>query len=403
MEGVCVDGAIHKVASQISALSCMEGAWAGVLTAPETLKAYGTMVENVGLAIRANVEAHRKFIKDCDKSIECRRELARGLAQYNLKKANGDWWVSDSEVDKYVKNLDVLSLINQTGVHQQGQKRYCEGLLSAITQKIRSQGLESDDFAMARFQMLAAKEPQCLGTMKMLKPSPNVNTPVEKVSWAKWFAEKGVQIQCYPPGKISELVCYQAAALVADPLVLTGAGVVSGKVVAKMLIRAGVKPTAKATANVSANVTLKSGPKLVAQEFEVANAKGYTFAKVAEKEVTTVKVLSEHGQEVGIIAYHIKGKTLAVDAIRSNVRREGISAVALGKVLKDNPNITVIETKLAMDNKDVARKFLQEGMNCQQALMQTPAYKIRARYGYTKVIRADCTDYTNFAFDVSLP
>lgn len=374
MDGVCVDGAVSKVTKHISPIDCMYGAWEGVLTLPEKLKAYGALVENVGDHIRKNIQAHRKFIAECAQSIECKRQLGRSLQNFSARKADGTWFVPDSEVDTYVKNLDIVSLLDQVSVHKRGMESYCSTLLYNINQEVRREGHTGYEFAKARYEKLLKKDIECVGAMGLTPPEPPpVSEDQPRQSWSEWFEQKGIQLQCYPPGKISELWCYQIADFVVDPLTLTGTGALGGKIALKVIERAGLKKLEKAAA------------ARVFDSFKGA----FTFSKKNEFGIKTITV-ENGGKNMGHLTYTKKGSEIHVLSMKSAEKESGVGTAAFSEMLRDNPNAKVIYTKFSDDNHRILRDLTKGGMSCIEAMKLTPAYKIRAKFGWTKIVNAEC-------------
>lgn len=388
MDGVCVEGAVSKVTKHISPLDCVNGAWKGVLTLPEQVRAYLTIVDNVGTYINKNIEAHRTFVKECSQSLECKRELGRNLQFFSAKKSDGSWFVPDSEVETYVKKLDIMSLLDQVSHHRNGMQNYCTTLLTPINDGLRREGLMSYDFAKARYERLLKKDPQCIGALQMTPPEPpppDVERPQQ--SWSQWFDEKGIQLQCYPPGKVSELWCYQLGAFVADPLTLTGVGAVGGKLAMRAVVSAGLRRAEQKAAATAALETARDAFKV---------------ERVSAGENHIIR-LSDDLNEVGYLQYERKGTVIEIDFVESNAKSKGVATAAFDQMLKDNPKVTLIRSSLALDNKRIVKDAMANGLSCIEAIKLSPAYKIRAKFGWTKIIKAHCPANENYTLEVAKP
>ncbi|HRO67423.1 MAG TPA: hypothetical protein PL182_07655, partial [Pseudobdellovibrionaceae bacterium] len=147
----CQKNAVSYAYQMASPSACLKGAWDGVLSLPETLKAYGLLVENIGDYIHENIKEHRDFLARCDRDPACRREAARSLVQYSEKDRNGRWLVPDSVVDEEAQSTDIVSLLMKVRVHKASFQKYCETVLYGINSDLRSRNLESFDFAGERF------------------------------------------------------------------------------------------------------------------------------------------------------------------------------------------------------------------------------------------------------------
>lgn len=216
----CKTGAVAYAFRTLSPTACLRGAWDGVLSLPETIRAYGMMVEDVGGYIHKNIREHQGFVSRCDRDPSCRRELGRSLAAYSAKDEKGAWLVPDAVVDKEAQSLDIMSLLDLVHVQKGKFRSYCETLLTSINAQVRSEGLASDDFAIARYDRLAAKDPKCIGALAIgARPVPTAEN-----KGGSWLKSLGIKLQCYTPEKITELLCYEVAAMVLDPINLTGGG-----------------------------------------------------------------------------------------------------------------------------------------------------------------------------------
>lgn len=111
------------------------------------------------------------------------------------------------------------------------------------------------------------------------------------------------------------------------------------------------------------------------------------------------------GDEIGYLTYVIdKNKWMQVDymSVRKDERDKGVGSALMASVLKKHPEIKAIEVEvLDADNEKALQKAIKEGLPCVEALMETPAYKIRARFGFTEIFYHDkCRDG---AFSVRRP
>ncbi|HRO68660.1 MAG TPA: hypothetical protein PL182_13895, partial [Pseudobdellovibrionaceae bacterium] len=119
-------------------LGCSKGVWKGVLSIPDQLKAYLLMAESLGDQIRQNSQAHRKFIDECGRDINCRREIARLQVYYGARHPNGSYVVPDSEVDAKAGQENFLLLMEKAAHHQQSLGRLCLAELGNIRRDIEA-------------------------------------------------------------------------------------------------------------------------------------------------------------------------------------------------------------------------------------------------------------------------
>jgi GNAT superfamily N-acetyltransferase len=96
---------------------------------------------------------------------------------------------------------------------------------------------------------------------------------------------------------------------------------------------------------------------------------------------------------VGYLDFIVEKKTLEVDYLSVNApyRRQGVSEALLAVALRENPKVKKIETEaLASTNGDFLEAALKRGLSCEEAIRTTPAYRMRARLGFSKILEAEC-------------
>lgn len=71
--------------------------------------------------------------------------------------------------------------------------------------------------------------------------------------------------------------------------------------------------------------------------------------------------------------------------VERTVRKKGLSKLILAKILELNPQITEIVSSLIQDNEKIFYAYLNQGNSVVEAIKQTPAYKVRANLGFSKI------------------
>lgn len=91
--------------------------------------------------------------------------------------------------------------------------------------------------------------------------------------------------------------------------------------------------------------------------------------------------------DLAVMDYHIFGDELTGISITVEEahRNRGISALLLAKILLTYPQIKKITTSLIDLNRTVARELIAEGKTVTEALIETPAYRIRKRLGFSRI------------------
>lgn len=125
-------------------------------------------------------------------------------------------------------------------------------------------------------------------------------------------------------------------------------------------------------------------------EFEIEQGKG------ASKESLSFKFRRKQDtKELGLIQieYAEANKTLTIVVIGGKDRKEdkdkwkpdGIASALLAYTLTLYPNTQQIEGRIRSDNIRAYEKGIKDGLSEEDALKQTPAYKLRAKFGYTNI------------------
>lgn len=210
---------------------------------------------------------------------------------------------------------------------------------------------------------------------------------------SKGFIERvlennGVMLACYNERKNADLLCY-GVGLILDPTLVAGGGLASLKAAA------GLRRATFAFKEVQAASISKLGytpipkytrPTPSTVRIEITHPEFKTNLGFVEGEVTqSGRVLEVHNIEV----------------LNVNNHRKGLSEYMMAEILKRHPRLRELRTTLAMDNKSIAQKALSSGLNCTEAIKSTPAYKMRAKLGFTQIANAICGGATGHDWSFS--
>lgn len=211
---------------------CSKGVWRGVLNLPEQFKLFFMTIQDIGKLSKE----HQDFLKTCDKDPACRVEAARLQAQFRDRNPNGSYKVSDEEVLKQVRNEDIFSLMARTQQHKDALSRTCQSQLITINRAIETaSGFNEWDLnaLQQRYRKLYQWDPYCPTVLKFDFPTKTGSGH----QGAEWLAELGVKYQCISPDKINDVICFEIAKFVLDPINLVGG---AGGLGAKALNKLGV-------------------------------------------------------------------------------------------------------------------------------------------------------------------
>ncbi len=102
-----------------------------------------------------------------------------------------------------------------------------------------------------------------------------------------------------------------------------------------------------------------------------------------------------------VIATPKPGGPLVIRSVEAHgYYRQGFSKALLEQILNDHPEIQIIETEeLTEMNLTELRNGLKAGLSIADAIRQTPAYKLRARFGFTRIVEGSIND-RNYSFAV---
>lgn len=116
--------------------------------------------------------------------------------------------------------------------------------------------------------------------------------------------------------------------------------------------------------------------------------------KLAKYGVTMLE--AESSRTVGSLEFYFpKPGVLAIDdlAVKEEYRRKGVSEALFAKVLREHPEIEEIRSDaLVQTNEKAIQKELKRGGSCRDAIKATPAYRMRARFGFTELVSFECED-----------
>lgn len=218
--------------------SCARGVWKGLLSFSDQLKAYGMVVENLADFLRAESAENREWIRGCDADQECRRTAARMIGNYRMTKSDGQFVISDEKLDEEIKGRSTLELLLIAQTNKKTLQDDCLRELRKVNDRVKPP--PGDDWTFDhlnnRYEELLRVDPFCPVVLNMSPPDPMVAGGSS--ARRSWLESLGIKWRCYEPNKFNELICYELASLVANPLNVASAG---GGLAASALMTAGVR------------------------------------------------------------------------------------------------------------------------------------------------------------------
>lgn len=108
----------------------------------------------------------------------------------------------------------------------------------------------------------------------------------------------------------------------------------------------------------------------------------------------SVKAYDRVGQ-LGRFEYSIDPKApnrMNIDLVevKARGRNRGLSEAMFARVLNAHPEVTEVKTFMMDLNSEIIKKRLRAGLDCELALLGSPAGLMRIKFGFTRLIRATC-------------
>jgi hypothetical protein len=128
------------------------------------------------------------------------------------------------------------------------------------------------------------------------------------------------------------------------------------------------------------------------------------FDYVNEPEINMV-ILLDHGRSIANLDYDIENGVLTSGFAHVDppYREVGIATLLFERIISTHPEIKIIKSgRLVQTNIYEIEDAINDGASIIEALRETPAYKLRARLGFSEII-PDSIDPNTFSFSVRKP
>lgn len=108
---------------------------------------------------------------------------------------------------------------------------------------------------------------------------------------------------------------------------------------------------------------------------------------------TTALTMYESGHRAAVLVYRIMpDRTLSIDVAQTDpgFRNMGYNSTLFQRMLSQVRGVTEIESTLMEDNLQIYQNVRRNHPDWSpaRAVMETPAYRVRARYGFSRIIEA---------------
>lgn len=141
------------------------------------------------------------------------------------------------------------------------------------------------------------------------------------------------------------------------------------------------------------NVESKLNTKLnvfVRLDDEAAGVRDYSIRIRDNREVYAIALFSFYED--------IANTEIIQMRVYSPYKKLGLGSLMMEEILKTLPKTEAIIVRgLKDDNLEVLEKYLKEGYSQIDAIKKTPAYKIRAKFGFSEIIRGTITIKDGFS------
>ncbi len=164
---------------------------------------------------------------------------------------------------------------------------------------------------------------------------------------------------------------------------------------------------------------LSTSDKLTPEQFIDTQALGYIpiiSDKIINRGENNFSFYAYHeinGQKEIIGGFHYgledNGGTLVIDLVRTEpeARKAHISVALFARLLAEHPKITKIKSILVDNNLQIISNNLTNGLNLEDSVKNTPAYKLRLRFGFSKItvleLHRSSYGYSGLSLEVMKP
>ncbi len=110
--------------------------------------------------------------------------------------------------------------------------------------------------------------------------------------------------------------------------------------------------------------------------------------------------IGDSPETVGFIEYNYNSKDksvyISIMMVEPEAKKTGIGSGLFTQVVSQHPEAALVDATLAMDNFAAFREALKNNKTVEEALQQTPFYKMASRNGFTKIIMRDTDNPKNY-------
>jgi GGDEF domain-containing protein len=139
---------------------------------------------------KAEIAARKKFLNDCERSMECKKNIARLTNRYGNTNSKGEFIESDEKVLAYIKNLSFKRLYMEMQRDQDSKRNYCEQILLEKSQFVYLTQTQKTATQQRQeiFNRINTEAPYCPGLLQLPSPAlesvtvPSPKTPFDQLT-----------------------------------------------------------------------------------------------------------------------------------------------------------------------------------------------------------------------------
>lgn len=117
------------------------------------------------------------------------------------------------------------------------------------------------------------------------------------------------------------------------------------------------------------------------------------FSTKLEGNEKSLILLDESNELIAEAYFSVKDnllKIILIDILEKKNYKKGISTFLFAHILNQYPSIQKVEASISGENYKVFSTNFNNGLSCEEALLTTPAAKIRLKFGFRKILEANC-------------
>jgi ribosomal protein S18 acetylase RimI-like enzyme len=132
-------------------------------------------------------------------------------------------------------------------------------------------------------------------------------------------------------------------------------------------------------------------------QVQIEVEEGRILSQLQPQRKSSKAAIYESGNRLGSLEFHTEGDVLQIGVLSviPDYQRLGIASTLFESVVHLNPQIKRIRAVMADDNRDVLLEAIERLKSPEAAILETPAYKIREKLGFSRVVPGSVKDISS--------